>query len=344
MITSRKVGEFKGQDVLEYTMKNVNGISVSILNLGGVITSIYAPDKNGKEENIVLSYRDVESYYESPSYYGGIIGRTSGRVCNGEITISGKKYKLNKNYGVNSGHGGATGFNKKIWHVEAIKNKDNRALKLTLISPHLEENYPGEVKVEVIYELNDKNELLFKITGTTSEDTLLNITNHSYFNLSGNYKTDILNEELKITSNEILCIDENGTVTGERYSVKNTPFDFNEFHKIGERINNENNQLALGSGYDHTFMFDENKKIILRDKESGRVLEIETNQDAVVVYSMNFPDTLALKGDISPKKRMGICFETQAPPIGYSEIFKGNSFLSKDKVYSKYTKYTFSNI
>ena len=335
----RFLGRFNDEEIFEYRIENKNRLAVTVLNLGGVITGIYTPDKDGNFENIVLSYRDLESYFESPSYYGGIIGRTAGRIHKGEITIGGKKYFLNKNYGVNSGHGGNIGFNKRIWKVKESKN----SLELTLKSLDLEEGYPGEVDVKVVYELNDDNELLFKITGKTTEDTLLNITNHSYFNLSGNYKRDILNEKLKITSDKILKIDENGTVTGEKYNVLNTPFDFNDFHKIGERINNKDEQIALGSGYDHTFIFNKENNIILKDKESGRVMEIETDQESVVVYSMNFPDTLMLKGDIIPKKRMGICFETQAPPIGYNEVFKENSLLSKGKTYSKYTKYTFRN-
>ena len=335
----RFLGNFNGDEIFEYKIENKNGLAVTVLNLGGVITGIYTPDKDGKIENIVLAYKDLESYFESPSYYGGIIGRTSGRIHKGEITIGGKKYSLNKNYGVNSGHGGNIGFNKRIWKVKESKN----SLELTLKSLDLEEGYPGEVDVKVVYKLNDDNELLFKITGKGTEDTLLNITNHSYFNLSGDYKKDILDEKLKITSNKILKIDENGTTTGETYNVLNTPFDFNDFHKIGERINNKDKQLELGCGYDHTFMFNEENNIVLKDKESGRVMEIETNQESVVVYSMNFPDTLMLKGNIKPKKRIGICFETQAPPIGYNEVFKEKSLLSKGETYSKYTKYKFRN-
>lgn len=341
MITSRCVGKLNNKNVLEYQLKNSNGIVVNILNLGGIISSIYTPDKNGKFENIVLSYDDIESYYKNPSYYGGIIGRTSGRIYNGEITIGNKKYFLNRNYGVNSGHGGNIGFNKRIWKVKSISESNYDSLELTLKSPHLEEGYPGEVEITVSYELNNNNELLFKINGTTTQDTLLNITNHSYFNLSGDYKRNILNEELKIDSYEVLKIDKNNVVTGELYSVKDTPFDFRDFHKIGERINSNDEQLILGGGYDHTFILNNNKTIVLKDEESGRMMEIETNQESVVVYSMNFPDKLKLKGNIIPEKRMGICFETQAPPIGYNEVFKEKSLLSKNKVYSKYTKYKF---
>ena len=294
----KSLGFFNNEEIFEYKIENKKGLAVTVLNLGGVITGIYTPNKDGKKENIVLAYNDLESYFESPSYYGGIIGRTSGRIHKGEITIGGKKYFLNKNYGVNSGHGGNIGFNKRIWKVKESKN----SLELTLKSLNLEEGYPGEVDVKVVYELNDDNELLFKITGKGTEDTLLNITNHSYFNLSGDYKKDILDEKLKITSNKILKIDENGTQTGETYNVLNTPFDFNDFHKIGERINNKDKQLELGCGYDHTFMFNGENNIILKDEESGRIMEIETNQESVVVYSMNFPDTLMLKGNIKPKK------------------------------------------
>ncbi|MEG1004191.1 MAG: aldose epimerase family protein [Clostridium sp.] len=341
-IKKKTMGKHENTEIIEYTLVNKNNISVSILNLGGIITNITTPDRNGNLENIVLSYEDFNDYYSNPSYYGAIIGRTAGRINKGEVSINGVLYNLNKNYGVNSGHGGNIGFDKRIWEVTEINNDNCSKLELRLFSKHLEENYPGDLTVKVIYELNDNNEFFFKIWGKSTEDTLLNITNHSYFNLSGNYKRDILNHSLKISSNKFLEIDENGGVTGNTINTFNTPFDFNKFKKISKDIHENNEQIKLGNGYDHPFLLD-NNKIVIKDEESGRVMKIETNQEAVVVYSMNYYNDCMLKGSIRPKERMAICFETQAPPIGYNESFKEGSYLKKGEVYSKYTKYSFFN-
>ncbi|WP_338597544.1 aldose epimerase family protein [Clostridium baratii] len=340
-IKSKVIDNYNGKDIIEYTLTNKNNVSISILNLGGIITNIATPDRNGNLENIVLSFEDFKNYYTNPSYYGAIIGRTAGRIDKGEVTINGKRYKLNKNYGVNSGHGGNIGFDKKIWDVKEFKNEESLGIELSLISKALEENYPGDLNVKVIYELNNKNEFFFKVYGETNEDTLMNITNHSYFNLSGNYKRDILNHSLKINSDNFLEIDENGGATGKIIKTNNTPFDFNEFKKISKDINSEDEQIKLGNGYDHPFLLNEEKEIILKDEESGRVVRLETSQESVVVYSMNYYNDLKLKGDIIPKERMAICLETQAPPIGYNEAFKEMSYLKKEDKYYKYTKYTF---
>lgn len=341
MIREVKRGTYNSKDVIEYTLTN-NGISISILNFGGIITKIMTPNKEGKLENIVIGYENIEDYYTNPSYYGAIIGRTAGRIDKGQITIDGKKYDLAKNYGVNSGHGGQVGFDKKFWDVKDTSDDETARLELLMESPDLEENYPGNLHVKVIYELNNHNEFLFKINAISDKDTLVNITNHSYFNLSGDYKRDILDQELYINADKILKIDENGGVTGEEYDVSNTPFDFRKVHKIGERIDNDDPQIKLGFGYDHPFVLNENdRKIILKDKESGRVLEVETNQEDVVVYSMNFKNDNIIYGGMEPRTRLAICFETQAPPIGYNEVFKEKSYLKAGQIYSKSTKYTF---
>lgn len=342
MIKEVKRGFYNEKDVIEYTLTNINGVSISILNLGGIITKIMTPNKEGKLENIVLAYENIEDYYTNPSYYGAIIGRTAGRIDKGETTINDKVYELSKNYGVNSGHGGQVGFDKKFWDVKDISDDEATRLELSIESYDLEENYPGNLTVKVIYELNDYNEFLFKIKAISDKDTLVNMTNHSYFNLSGDYKRDILNEELYINSDKILNIDENGGVTGEEYEVSDTPFDFRKPHKIGERIDSDDPQVKLGFGYDHPFMLNkEDRRVVLKDEESGRVLEIQTDQESVVVYSMNFINYCTIYGGMTPRRRLGICFETQAPPIGYNEVFKEKSYISAGEIYSKTTKYTF---
>ncbi|SHI50255.1 aldose 1-epimerase [Clostridium cavendishii DSM 21758] len=341
---SNIIDNYKGENIIEYEFENENGIKVGVLNLGGIITKIMTPDKEGNYENIVLSYNNIEDYFENDCYYGATVGRTAGRIYNGIVTIEGKEYKLNNNYVVNQCHGGNIGFDKKIWTVKPIIEKDKVGVTLYYLSKRMEENYPGNLRCEVSYTLNNEDELEFLAVANTDETTLVNITNHSYFNLSGNYKDDILDNELQMNAENILEIEETGAVTGKILPVyENKAFDFTKRKTIKEHINAEHKQIKLGNGYDHPFVFRENEDglISLNDKKSGRGMDIETNNEAVVIYTMNYPNDKALKGNIKPRQRLGVCFETQAPPIGINQCFLEKSILKPDETYSKYTKYKF---
>lgn len=337
------IGKLGDEEIIKYSVDNEKGLKVSILNLGATITEIKTVDRNGDFEHIVLSYEDEKNYIENPSYYGATVGRTAGRIDKGRFTLNDNEYILNKNYGVNSGHGGSVGFNKKIWNVNAIETKEKITLEFSYLSKDLEEGYPGNLEIKISYEITEDNKLIFKIQGVSDKDTLMNITNHCYFNLSGDYKEDILNHTLKMNCDRFLAIDENGGVTGEIIPVNNTEFDFIEEKKIGQDIEGLSKQMKLGYGYDHPFMFNENEKghIELYDEKSGRYMKVTTEYPCVVVYSQNFIDSLVLKEGKETKKRNGICLEVQYPPIGYNESFKEFSILKAHEIFNKETIYEF---
>ena len=337
------IGNLGNEEIIKYSVDNEKGLKVSILNLGATITEIKTVDRNGEFEHIVLSYEDEKNYIENPSYYGATVGRTAGRIDKGRFILNDNEYILNKNYGVNSGHGGSVGFNKKIWNVNAIETEEKITLEFSYLSKDLEEGYPGNLEIKVSYEITEDNKLIFKIQGVSDKDTLMNITNHCYFNLSGDYKEDILNHTLKMNCDRFLAIDENGGVTGEIIPVNNTEFDFIEEKKIGQDIEGSSKQMKLGYGYDHPFMFNENEKgnVELYDEKSGRYMKVTTEYPCVVVYSQNFIDGLVLKEGKETKKRNGICLEVQYPPIGYNESFKEFSILKAHEIFNKETIYEF---
>ena len=337
------VGKLGNENIIAYNVKFENDFEVEILNLGGVITKIITPDKDDNFENIVLGYKDIEDYIENPYYYGAIIGRTSGRICEGNIKIEDNECKLNKNYGIHQGHGGNFGFNHKIWNVHVKENKDSISLILSRKSPHMEENYPGNLDVEVTFNIyeNYKIEEIYK--GKSDKTTLVNMTNHSYFNLSGNIKRPITDSYLKLDSDEILELDETCVPTGKIIKVDSTPFDFRNIKLIGQDIDKkEDKQIEIGNGYDHVFMLKENKNIYMEDKISKRNMTIKTNQESVVIYTMNYEhEKVSYTGKIPPI-RHGVCFETQSPPIGRNMCYLEKSLLKKDEEYEHKTEYIFA--
>ncbi|WP_270940449.1 aldose epimerase family protein [Romboutsia lituseburensis] len=340
--TKSIVGKINDKNIVAYNIKYDNKFEVEILNLGGIITKIITPDKYNNFENVVVGYKEIESYIENPSYLGAIIGRTSGRICEGNVTIDDRQYSLAKNYNPHHGHGGNVGFNKKIWEVNVIEDKNNITLRLSTISKDKEENYPGNLDITVIFKIYEDFTIEQIYECKCDKTTLVNLTNHSYFNLSGNIKSPITTQYLKIDSDYILELDETCAVTGKSINVKDTAFDFNNMKCIGKDIDCNNDQIKIGNGYDHTFLLNKNRKIHLEDRVSKRVLDISTDQKSVVVYSMNFPDDFKLYNGKKAQKRFGICFETQAPPIGRNMCFIKDSILNKDEVYKQKTVYKFS--
>lgn len=342
-VESKVIGNFDNRDVIRYELINDHGFQVNVLNYGGIITDILAPDKNGVLENVVLKYKDLAAYKRNPSYLGATIGRTSGRVCEGMISLDDATIVLNKNYGLHQGHGGNEGFNKKFWESKAFVADDIVTLKLSYLSVDGEENYPGNLKVDVEYMVTNDNELIMRYTAISDKNTLVNLTNHSYFNLSGDVKESILNHSLYIDSDYLVELDSTQIPTGKLLDVKNTPFDFKSAKKIGKDIDGVHEQLKIGNGYDHPWLLNKGNdcKVKVYHKTSGRALDIYTNQDSVVVYSMNFPDEELLFIERKAEKREGICFETQSPPIGRNNSFIKNSILKAGEEYSKETVYKF---
>lgn len=332
------IGEHK---VTEITMTNKNNMEVSFLTLGGIITKISVPDLEGNFDNVVLAHQDCRDYEENKGYFGGIIGRTAGRIKDAKFTLNGVEYNLAKNYGENSGHGGNRGFDKQLFSFEV--SSDGGEVKLEYYSKDLEEGYPGNVEIEVTYSLNDDNEFTIDYKAKSDQDTLLNLTNHSYFNLSGDFEESILYHELFMAADEYVELMKDFSVSGRISKVENTPFDFRYHHEIGEEINHPHEQIKIGNGYDHPFILRKNEDVKLRllHRFTGRILEMETNHDAMVIYTQNYTDNQIISNNQTLQTRKAVALEAQSLPIGTNGLNMEYSILKANEPYHKWTKYRF---
>jgi aldose 1-epimerase len=331
-----------GEKVKLFTLTNKNGIIVKIINYGGIIISIKTPDESGKLAEIVLGYDNLEGYLENSPYFGAIVGRYANRIANGEFKSDGKTYKLAKNNGNNSLHGGLKGFDKVLWNALPIRNKDSIGVRMYYLSKSGEEGYPGNLEVGVDYLLNNQNELKIYYTAKTDKPTPVNLTNHTYFNLKCGGCSDILNHILYINSDKFTEISDELIPTGKILSVKDTPLDFTKPHKIGERID------KLDTGYDHNFVLNrQGKKLSIAarviEPETGRVLEVQTTQPGLQFYSGNFLDG-SIKGhnNIVYKKHSGFCLETQRFPDSPNHKSFPNTILKSNQIYRETTIYKFT--
>lgn len=325
------------------TIKNKK-IEIKLLNYGATLTEILVPDKEGKKENIILTYENISDYIENPPYFGATIGRTSGRIANGKFTLNNKDYFLNKNYDMNSGHGGKEGFNKKIWKYKIIEDKNKITVIFNYFSRDMEENYPGNLEVYVKYILAE-DKLVIEYNANTDKTTICNLTNHSYFNLSGNYKRDVTKQYLCMNSDEYLELNDNMIPTGNFIDVNNTPMDFRKGKLIKESLDYNYVQMKLTNGLDHAFLLNDNDNAItMIDYKSKRKMEITTTYPAVVIYSYNFPDNEELKYNKIGSKNDGICFETQYEPDGINHENMNSAILKPDEDYYERTEYKFSII
>lgn len=334
-----------GAEVFLYTVTNKNGIQMKIINYGGIITSLISPDKNGKLEDIVLGYDNIEGYLKDSPYFGAIIGRYSNRIAKGKFKLDGKEYTLATNNGINTLHGGTIGFDKVIWKVEEVMLPEGPSLKLTYLSKDMEEGYPGNLQVEALYTLTDNNELKFDYKATTDKTTVINLTQHSYFNLTGSTKRDILDHELIINSDSIVPIDNTLIPTGKLRPVANTPFDFTSPQIVGKRISDKDEQIEIGGGYDHCFVLrNSNDKLnhaaTLTEPSSGRTLEVYTTEPGMQLYSGNFLNgSITGKENVVYQKRFGLCLETQHFPDSPNQPHFPSVVLKPGEVYSTTTVY-----
>ncbi len=344
-ITNSKVVFKSGKEVTIYELANDKGMKVEILDLGGIITKIMVPDKDGQFENVVLNWEDIETYETNPGYFNALIGRVAGRIHDAKVTIDGEVYTFAKNNNGNTLHGGIEGFDKKIWMAATEVTEEEAVLKLTYFSPDGEEGFPGNLNVMVLYKLNNQNELTIEYKAHTDKDTIVNMTNHAYFNLSGNAKRSVLDQEVFINGDKILNLDAELIPNGEFLSVKEHPaFDFQVRKPIGRDINADDIQLKYGNGYDHPWVLkDGDRAVEFYDPISKRCMEISTTESGVVMYTMNYADTpIKLSNGEVQKPHYGVCFETQNLPIGYNEVFKERVLLKKDAIYSTATTFAFS--
>jgi len=344
-ISQRLVGKENEENVYEYTFKNANDIEISCLNYGCAITKVVVPDRRGIYENIVLGFQDLADYKNNPIYAGAVVGRVAGRIKGAQFALEGKSYTLASNDGHNNLHSGPKGFQHVVWDV-AIRDKEQETvIEFSYTSLDGEEEYPGTLTTTVTYTLNNSNEFIIQYQGQSDKTTLFNPTNHTYFNLSGNFRQDISQHILKIDSSKFLELTHQLLPTGKLLDVTDTVFDFRTGRKIIEGMNSTDPQTILaGGGYDHPFVLDSNHngEIVLRDAESGRILTIETDAVGVVLYTGNhIPDDLDIRG-VKSKTYLGLCLETQGLP---DAIHHGNfpsCILEKDQIFTTRTKYTFS--
>ena len=304
-----------------YTLRNSRGFEAMITNYGGFVVSLKAPDKNGKLADVVLGHDSLEGYLKQPGFMGCITGRYANRIAKGEFKLGGKTYTLAKNNGPNHLHGGRVGFDKRVWQAKDVQGPDAIGVQLSYTSKDGEEGYPGNLAVAVTYWLTNNNELKIDYAATTDKETVVNLTNHSYFNLAGAGNGDILKHELTLNADRFTPVDETLIPTGELRPVKGTPLDFTAPTAIGARIDDQKDQqMVYGKGYDHNFVVNGNPgqlRLAARVSEpvSGRVLEVLTTEPGVQLYTGNFLDgSIKGKGDKAYQRRYGFCLETQHFP------------------------------
>ncbi|MGG3467570.1 aldose epimerase family protein [Neobacillus pocheonensis] len=343
-IIDKVVGNYDGKSVIEYSLTNDSGMNVSCLNYGCVITKIIVPDRQGNFENVVLGFEEFDDYPDLSPYFGAVVGRVAGRINGARFELDGKEYQLAENESPNHLHGGRKGFNSVVWKVEKIEKEDAVGLQFFYHSPDGEEGYPGNLDTCVTYLLNNKNELVITYEGKTDHKTLVNLTNHSYFNLSGNLKRDITEHILQLESDRFLELGEDLIPTGKMIGTKNTPFDFQNGRRIMAGVNSEHPQnLLAGNGYDHPFVFTKKgeNQVVLSDEESGRTLMVTTDQPCVVVYTSNqLEGPFSIYG-VRARKYLGVCLETQGLPDAIHHPEFPSVILNPDDVYCSTTTYRF---
>src|SRR5829696_6606207 len=348
-ITKTSFGKTSAGEAVDlYTLRNANGVEATITNYGGIVVSLQVPDRNGKFADVVLGFSDLESYTKPHPYFGAIIGRYGNRIAKGRFKLNGVEYKLAVNNGENHLHGGIKGFDKVVWTGSETKTKAGPAVVLTYLSKDGEEGYPGNLQVRVVYTLTNNNELKIDYSATSDKDTVTNLTHHSYFNLAGEGNGDILNHRVLINATRFVPTDAGSIPTGELRSVTGTPFDFLKLTAIGARINQDEEQLKLGNGYDHTWIIN-GRAGTLRlaaqafEPTSGRRMQVWTTEPGMQFYTGNFLDgTLTGKSGKIYQRRYGFCFETQHYPDSPNQPAFPTTTLKKGTTYRSTTIYRFS--
>ncbi|QWT87018.1 galactose mutarotase [Chryseobacterium sp. PCH239] len=337
----------KGDSIKKYTLSNKNGMKVEVINFGGIITSLTAPDRNGKYEDVVLGFTKPEGYFDgNPYYFGALIGRYGNRIANAKFTLDGKTYEINKNDGPNSLHGGKEGFHTRFWNIEVVKDAKFPTLKLSYTSADGEEGYPGKLTTTVFYTLTDDNALEISYEAETDKPTVVNLTQHSYFNLSGNFTKTITDHELQINADHFLPVNETLIPTGEQKAVKGTPFDFTVSKPIGKDISADDDQLKKGKGYDHNWILNgKGLRSIAKvyHQGTGRLMEVFTDEPGVQFYSGNFLDgKFDTKTGGKNEFRTGFCLETQHFPDSPNQPSFPSTELKLGQKYQSKTIYKFS--
>ena len=337
-----------GTPVDLYTLTNANGIEMKVITYGGIVTSLKTPDRNGQMGDIVLGYDNLQGYLDKSPFFGALIGRYGNRIGNAQFTLNGKTYQLPKNDGDNTLHGGNKGFDKVVWKARPLPVKDGAALELTYVSKDGEEGFPGTLSVRVVYTLNNQNEWRIDYTATTNKPTVVNLTQHSYFNLAAGAAPNNLAHEVYLNADRFTPVAKGLIPTGELKAVKGTPMDFTKPMAIGAHIDDNYDQLQLGGGYDHNWVLDKSGSGMtlaarVVEPTSGRVLEVSTTEPGIQFYAGNFLDgTITGKGGKVYVKRYGFCLETQHFPDSPNKPSFPTTTLKPGQTYKTTTVYKFS--
>jgi aldose 1-epimerase len=337
-----------GDEVDQFILSTKKGMEISIITYGGIITSWTAEDKNGDYKDIVLGYNTLAEYEAETPYFGALIGRYGNRIAKGKFNIDGQEYMLAVNNGVNHLHGGLKGFDKVVWNAKTKVNDSTASLELSYLSKDMEEGYPGNLETKVTYTLNNNDELSVKYEAKTDKPTIVNLTQHSYFNLTADFNQPILDHELVINANLFLPVDSTLIPTGELRNVTETPFDFRSSKPIGKQINAENIQIKNGLGYDHCWVLNDQEKGVrfvasAHEPVSGRLLEIFSDEPGIQFYSGNFLDgTLPSKNKGTYQHRTGFCLETQHYPDSPNQKDFPSVRLNPGESYQSHTVFRFS--
>jgi aldose 1-epimerase len=329
------------------TLRNAKGTEVRFMTYGGIILSIKTADRDGAMDDIVLGHDTAEKYFANPTYFGCLVGRYCNRIAKATFSLDGQQYTLPANNGVNSLHGGTRGFDQYLWHAEPFQNGGGVGAVLSIKSPDGDQGYPGEVQAKVTYTLTDDNEFKVSYEATTTKPTVINLTQHSYFNLAGAKANDILAHRLTIDADRFTPVDDTLIPTGELAPVEGTPFDFRQETAIGARIDGTDTQLVRGKGYDHNWVLNRTGAGLQHaarvvDPATGRTLDISTTEPGIQFYSGNFLDgTITGKGGKVYVHRGGLCLETQHFPDSPNQPSFPSTVLRPGETYHSETVFKF---
>jgi aldose 1-epimerase len=325
-----------------YTLENKNGMRVELSNYGATIVSLKVPNRTGKIEEVTLGYDSIQAYQVGKSYFGCIAGRYANRIAKGKFVLEGTGYSLPLNNGPNSLHGGVNSIDKQVWEAKLL----NDAVRFSIVIPDGENGYPGEVKLSVLYSLREDNSLIIDYSATTNKTTVLNPTNHAYFNLSGDPNKTILDHELMINADAFTPVDSTLIPTGLLQPVKGTAFDFTISKTIGKDIGAAEDQIRIGLGYDHNFVLNardaRTPAVVVKENTSGRKLEVFTTEPGVQFYSGNFLDGSEKGNGTAYQFRTGFCLETQHFPDSPNQPSFPSTMLRPGETFSSQTTYRFS--
>lgn len=333
-----------GEDVDIYTLTNDQGMEAKIATYGGILVSLTAPDRNGHYDDVVLGFEYLENYFRYSPFFGCLVGRYANRIANAKFSLNGTEHSLAVNDGPNSLHGGTKGFDKVVWQASTMQTSDAASLALSYVSKDGEEGYPGTLSVIVVYTLMNDNSLRLDYSATTNKDTVLNLTNHTYFNLAG--KGDILGHQMQLNADLFTPVNATLIPTGELASVEGTPLDFRQSTVIGARINDSHEQIVLGKGYDHNFVVRGEAGTLrpaarVYDPTTGRLMDVHTTEPGVQFYSGNFMTDIPGKRGATYGYRGGLCLETQHFPDSPNQPSFPTTMLKPGETFNSTTLFAF---